>query len=328
MHTDSTTITPQKDVSFKTPVVPKRLKPGDTLAIISPAGPTKDETQWKKGIQLLETVGFHVKLGQYAKQNTGYLAGTDQERVYDLHWAFTHPEINGILCARGGYGCMKLLPLIDWTKIDQNPKILIGFSDVTALLLPIWQKAGIVGFYGPMLTSNLCHDEPDSLSQLLDVVRDQQQYPFEIKNYNDYVCLKPGFAKGRLLGGNLSLLTSLCGTPYQPDTSGCILFVEDWHESPYTLDRKFQQMKLAGLLDNIAALLLCDFSEMNDDPDYFNESRQWPDFWRWLTQDLNIPVGLGFSVGHGKQTGTLPIGVNAQFDAQSGQLLLLEAPVI
>jgi muramoyltetrapeptide carboxypeptidase len=184
-----------------------------------------------------------------------------------------------------------------------------------------------------MLTSNLCHDEPYSLAQLLKMIQGDVSPLQPIDNLNEYHCLKPGIARGRLIGGNFSLLAALCGTPYQPDTRGALLFIEDWHESPYSLDRKYQQLKLAGVLDELAGLILCDFSEMEDDPGFFNpegsaQARTWREFWTMLTADLNIPVGLGFSVGHGAQTATLPIGAMAQWDTATGQLALLDRPVL
>jgi muramoyltetrapeptide carboxypeptidase len=216
---------------------------------------------------------------------------------------------------------MRLLPQIDFDIIASNPKVFIGFSDITALLLPFYQRCGLMGFYGPMLTSNLIHHEPYSLAELLTVVSQPLNIPHGIPNRDTYHCYHPGVVQGRLIGGNLSLLAALCGTPYQPQTKGHILFVEDWKEKYYSLDRQFQQLRLAGLLDNIAGLLLCDFSEIEPEPEM-----PLHQFLKELTDDLQIPIGYGFSVGHGEQTATLPIGCQAEFNAQNGALTLLEAP--
>jgi muramoyltetrapeptide carboxypeptidase len=157
-----------------------------------------------------------------------YLAGTDAERLADLHQAFEDPTVNGILCARGGYGSMRLLPNLDFDLIARNPKVFIGFSDITALLLPFYQRCGLLGFYGPMLTSNLVHNEPYSQAELLKLIGQPPiALPYEIPNRDLYHCYQPGMAEGRLIGGNLSLLAALCGTPYQPDTRDHILFIED-----------------------------------------------------------------------------------------------------
>jgi muramoyltetrapeptide carboxypeptidase len=303
-------------------IKPRALKPGSTLAVISPAGATPDRQAFANGLALLEQAGYRVKLMPNAQNKRMYLAGTDAERLTDLHAAFSDPEVDGILCARGGYGCMRLLPYLDFERVRQNPKLFIGFSDITALLVPFYQRTGLMGFYGPMLTSNLVHDEPFSRSELLKLVSQSVQTPYLIPNQDSYQAYLPGVAEGRLIGGNLSLLSALCGTPYQPDTRGHILFIEDWKEKYYSLDRQFQQLKMAGLFERITGLLLCDFSDIEPEPE-LNLS----DFLKELTGFLGVPVGYGFSVGHGSQTATLPIGCAAQFDAGSGTLTLLEAPV-
>ncbi|HEY9687139.1 MAG TPA: LD-carboxypeptidase [Coleofasciculaceae cyanobacterium] len=301
---------------------PVALKPGDTIAVISPAGPTRETEAFDRGLDLLETAGFKVRLMPHARKQRMYLAGTDAERLRDLHDAFADPNINGILCARGGYGCMRLLPELDFELIAANPKVFIGFSDITSLLLPFYQRCGLGGFYGPMLTSNLVHGEPFSQTELFKLVSNQPQAPYEIPNRDTYHCFRPGVAEGPLIGGNLSLLSALCGTPWQPKAQGHILFIEDWKEKYYSLDRQFQQLKLAGIFEGIAGLLLCDFSEIEAEPEM-----ALPDFLKSLTDGLDVPMGYGFSVGHGEQTATLPMGCQARFNAQAGSLTLLEAPV-
>jgi muramoyltetrapeptide carboxypeptidase len=327
---------------------PKALKPGDTVAIISPSGPTRDShdpsgansqaNAFDIGVSLLASWGFQCRIMPNARNHhMGYLAGTDDERLSDVHQAFSDPSIQGILCARGGYGALRFLNRIDMSLIRQNPKVFVGFSDITALLLAFYQSTGLVGFYGPMLTSNLIQPKPSNLaeSQSIEIqsfrqmIEGKQVYPSVINNLDAglYQCFQPGVAQGRLVGGNLSLLRSLCGTPYQPYTQGAILFIEDWHERYYTLDRQFQHLKLAGMLDGIAGLLLADFSGIDPDNDV-----ALPAFLKWLSVDLignpNIPIGYGFSVGHGDQTMTLPIGTQAIFDASQGRLTLTESPVL
>jgi muramoyltetrapeptide carboxypeptidase len=272
---------------------------------------------------LLEAAGFNVKFSPSARKKQLYLAGSDTERLQDLHDAFRDPSVDGILCARGGYGCMRLLPQLDFDLIAQNPKAFIGFSDVTALLLPFYQRSALSGFYGPMLTSNLVHGEPYSQAALLEMLTGTLAPPYEVPNRDAYRSFQSGIVEAPLIGGNLSLLAALCGTPYQPDTRGHILFIEDWKEKYYTLDRQFQQLKLAGLLDGIVGLLLCDFSEIDPEPE-----QSLPDFLQALLAFVDVPKGYGFSVGHGEQTATLPIGIQARFDAAAGTLTLLESPVL
>jgi len=310
---------------------PKALQPGGTIAIISPAAPTAAPTEtFAKGKALLENAGFNVVLMPHCHHQNAYLAGTDAERLADLHAAFGDSAIDAIVCARGGYGCMRLLPDIDFDLIRQNPKVFVGFSDITALHTAFYQQAGLVGFYGPMLTSNLLveaeKNEIFSQTNLFEMITGNEAYPKTVLNRDPFTCFQAGRGQGPLIGGNLSLLTALCGTPWQPQTAGHLLFVEDWHESYYTLDRQFQQLKLAGLFEGITGLLLCDFSEIPDEYDY-----PLTDHLRRITLELglspSIPIGYGFSVGHGAVTATLPIGVNALFDSTTGQLTLLESPV-
>lgn len=315
-------------------IKPRALQPGDTIAIISPAGatpiadPKKEAAKtdpFEQGVSLLEQVGFRVKLMPNARQKNLYLAGTDQERLSDLHAAFQEPSVQGILCARGGYGCTRLLSALDFDLIRKNPKPLIGYSDITALLNPIYQQCGLLGFYGPMLTSNLIYGEPYSQSELTRMITGQVKAGETIPNRDAYHCFQEGTVEAPLMGGNLSLLTALCGTSYQPQTQGHILFIEDWKEKYYSLDRQFQQLKMAGLLEHIQGLLLCDFSEIDPEPE-----KSLPNFLHDLVMPLvptGTPVGYGFSVGHGEQTATLPIGCRVEFNAAHGRITLLESPV-
>jgi muramoyltetrapeptide carboxypeptidase len=306
---------------------PKALQLGDTIAIVSPAKPSPPET-FEQGIAWLQSLGYNAKLMPNAHCNTGYLAGTDAQRLADLVTAFEDPTVNAILCARGGYGSGRLLPHFPFEVVAKNPKLFMGFSDITMLLNAFYQQTGLVGFYSPMLTSNLIQEnQAFTRKQWLRTVTAAglaSQQPFEVANIDAYQCFTPGIATGKLIGGNLSLLCSLCGTPWQPNTDGCILFLEDWHEQYYTLDRKLTQLAQAGMLNNLAGLLLCDFSEITQEPNTHSVAAQL----RLLTKELNIPTGYGFSVGHGYQTATLPIGVQAVLDAEVGCLTLAEQPVL
>jgi muramoyltetrapeptide carboxypeptidase len=309
------------------PLKPSRLKPGDTLAIISPSAPTPvvagQPDPFESGTQLLTSLGFNVKIMPHARRAEHYLAGSDNERLSDLHAAFEDPAIHGILCARGGYGAARLLDNINFNLIAENPKLFIGFSDITVLQLAFWKETGLTSFYGPMLTSNLIHQEPFSQQQLFSMLQGELDLSKPLPNLDTYQCFRSGVAEGPLLGGHLSLLVSLTGTSFQPDSRGSILFIEDWKEKYYTLDRQLQQLKMAGWFHGIEGLILCDFSEIEPLPNY-----PLTDLLKSLTADLTVPVGYGFSVGHGKETGTLAIGTRARFDAGSGELFLLEQPVV
>lgn len=301
---------------------PQALQPGDTLAIVSPAAPSSAEAM-ETGIAYIEAMGFRPKVMPHALGSRHYLAGSDDDRLADLHAAFADPEVKGILAARGGFGCMRLLPHLRWDLIHAHPKVLIGFSDLTSLLLPLYQRTGLISFHGPMLTSNLIEGDTYTQNELWKQVTGSVAYPYIIPNQTPYRCFTPGTCEGPLLGGNLSLLAALCGTPYQPDTTGAILFIEDWHEQFYSLDRQFTQLKLAGMFNNIAGLLLGDFVEIEDSWKGYPLS----DLLRELTASLTVPVGFGFSVGHGDHTATFPIGADARFEAASGRLEIVSAPV-
>ncbi len=310
-------------VTSKDPVIlrPKALRPGDTLAIISPAGPSSPEAM-DQGIAYIESLGLKPKVMPHARLKNHYLAGDDNERLADFHAAFADPTVKGILSARGGYGCMRLLPHIDWSLIQANPKIFIGFSDLTSLLLPMFERTGLIGFHGPMLTSNLIEGDDYTQQELWKQAMGQVNYPYRIPNKTQYHCITSGTCEGKLIGGNFSLLAALCGTPYQPKTQGAILFIEDWHEKFYSLDRQWMQLKLAGLFEGIQGLLLCDFVELEDS----EEEASLKDFFQQLGAFLDVPIGLGFSAGHGAKTATFPIGGLARFEASNGHLEILSSP--
>ena len=302
-------------------LIPKRLESGDTIAVISPAAPSPIE-QLEAGEALLEGLGYRVKVMPNAANTAAYLAGGDTERLSDLHAAFTDPGIDGILCARGGYGCARLLPHIDFDLIKSNPKLLMGFSDVTVLLNVIQQKTGLVGLYSPMLTSNLINDDQAFTIENWQRVIRGEAVPYAIESKDAYQCFESGVAEGRLVVVNLTLLASLCGTPWAIDTTNTVVVIEDWKERYYTLDRQFTQLIQAGVLGpHCAGLLLADFS-CEDEFDYpLAEQLQR------LTKELGIPCGYGFTCGHGAQTATIPVGVQARFDSVLGQLTVLESPV-
>lgn len=312
---------------FNQLTLPKALKHGDTLGIISPAAPSSAESI-ETGKTYLESLGFRVKLLPNVLAENYYVAGTVEQRLSDFHQAFLDDEINGILCARGGYGAMHLLPHIDWQIVKNNAKVFIGFSDITVLLLEMAKKANLLGFHGPMLTSNLIENNVHTQAQLWDMVMAKNSTPpFVIAKpeAEQYFCLNTGQARGPLVGGNLSLLTALCGTPYQPNLNGCVVFIEDWKESYYSIDRQWQQLKWSGMFDGITGLVLGDFVEITDNNKW--PSYPLPEYFKALMADLKVPVGLGLSFGHGARTATLPFGAPCHFEASSGRLEILHAPV-
>jgi muramoyltetrapeptide carboxypeptidase len=282
-------------------ILPEPLKPGDTIGVISPAG-VSDAAAMADGVALLQSWGYRVKVFPHALNQWGYLAGTDAERLADLVAAFTDPEITAVLAARGGFGCTRLLPHIPWQHLQ--PKLLIGFSDLTALLLPLYDRLGWLGLHGPMLTSNLIEFDPFTADQLQRMwAGGFAEHPVKVVSQQPVQWLHGTQMSGPLTGGNLSLLAALCGTPWQPQTNGHILFIEDWKEAYYSIDRQYQQLRQAGLLDNLAGLLLGDFSDIRTDADWSLAAH-----WQQLTADLGIPVAFGLTAGHGDLNTTLAIG--------------------
>ncbi|MFM7468448.1 MAG: LD-carboxypeptidase [Vampirovibrionales bacterium] len=305
-----------------------------TFGIVSPASASAPETL-DAGLEVLLELGYQSKFFPYAAEpdygGIG-LAGTDAQRVSDLHAAFLDPEVDAVLCTRGGYGSMRLLPLVDWSILRENPKPLIGFSDITALHLGCLTHAPEVPcLYGPMLTSNWIH--PPELAwakETLFPVLHHYQASITPTDYSipnafpdDWECLRRGVTQGRLMGGNLSLLAAMAGSAYVPSFEGAILFLEDWKESLYRVDRKLNTLAQAGMLGgHLKGLILGDFSFITPEPS--------EGIGHWLANtlahiasrygDWDFPIGYGFSVGHGEVCSTFPQGVNATFNATRGTL--------
>jgi muramoyltetrapeptide carboxypeptidase len=318
-------ITPSKIIR------PKRLKKGDTVAIIAPSSGAED-AQFAKAIQNMTDLGFRPKLGKYAREINGFLAGTDEQRIADIHWAFSDKEIDAVWCVRGGYGLSRILPKIDYALIKKNPKIFIGYSDITALHLAIHQNTGLVTFHGPVASSTYS-DYPKKYvinTVMTPVVPDKIELsPDNVAKssllYKTQTITK-GTARGKLIGGNLSLLTALAGTPYAlRNTKGKILFTEDVGEKPYRLDRMFTQLKQSVNLHELAGIALGIF-EGCDAPD--EKSQTVIDVVRDQLGGLGIPVIYGLSFGHIRDQFTLPLGIEAELDTQNATMTLLESGVM
>jgi muramoyltetrapeptide carboxypeptidase len=305
------------------------LQRGDTIGIISPAGPVLPNEDWAGHVQALQSSGFRVKIGANALgQPCGYLSATDQERADDIHKLFADPDVAAIICSKGGYGSIRLLEFIDFDLIGRSPKILVGYSDATTLLLACSSKSSLVTFHGPMLLYNLAGDGPDSNShRLWDVIMGRVVYPYTIPNVStSYNVLRAGETQGLLIGGNLSALAHLCGTPYMPDLSGSILFLEDIDEQPYSIDRNITQLRLSGALDGVVAVILGEF--VNSGPrDSLKPSFNIHEVFADRLLSLNVPLVHDYSFGHGTHLPTFPVGTRAKFDTRSGTVTLLEMPV-
>ncbi|GEA14870.1 peptidase U61 [Moorella sp. E308F] len=315
-------------MSATTPIIkPPALQKGDTIGIIAPASPLPDPAYLARGIDFWLSLGYRVRTGTHISKATGYLAGSDAGRLADLHQMFQDPEVKAIICLRGGYGTLRLLADLDYNLIRYHPKILVGYSDITALHLALNRMTGLVTFHGPMLYPELGSKAlppytRESLCRALAVASPLGSIP-PAPGLPPPVTITPGRAEGIVTGGNLSLVVATLGTPFEIDTRGKILFIEEVDEAPYRIDRMLTQLKLAHKLEAAAGIVLgfCTGCE--------NPSLQ-PGLLEVITDHLaplGIPCFYGLPAGHLATQATLPLGIRARLDAAARTLTYLEAAV-
>ena len=313
-------------------IKPARLRQGDLVAIIAPAGFTDDDAI-ARAVANITSLGLRVTLGAHIRAVHGNYAGTVQQRLGDLHAAFRDPEVKAVWAIRGGSGCISLLALIDYELIRTNPKVLIGYSDITALHLAIGSQTGLVTFHGPVASSTFSEYTVTHLKNVL--MQPQQQYtiPMALENHRraqthanfTIRTVHGGQATGRLTGGNLCMVSALAGTPYAADFRDRILFLEEINEAPYRVDRMLCQLDLAGGLSSAKALLLGVFMHCEaDEGDIALSLDQTLD---QHLQPLTVPSVSGYSFGHIRDQFTLPMGILATLDAERQTVTLLEAAV-
>ncbi|MBX2974811.1 MAG: LD-carboxypeptidase [Ignavibacteriaceae bacterium] len=310
-----------------------RLRKGDTLGLIAPAG-FISEKEMNESITNLENLGFKVKAGKYLLNKHGYLAGTDTERAEDVNAMFADSSISGIVCARGGYGCVRMLDKLDYSLISKNPKVLIGYSDITSLIYALYQKAGLVAFHGPVGISTFNEYSVNNFSSaLLNPSTESQFYNAADEDlskleYNPYT-IRSGKAIGKLVGGNLSIVASLIGTEYDISTDGAIIFLEEIGEEPYRIDRMLTQMIQAGKFKNASGVALGVFSRCESKPSQSGISNSFS--LKEVLMDrlfpLNIPTVYGMSFGHITNKMTLPVGIKAELNVDDLSLKFLETAV-
>lgn len=305
-------------------MIAKRLEFGDTIGIIAPASPEKEDETVKKGIDFIKSLNFNVKVGKHIYDRYGYLAGKDKDRAEDLMDMFLDPEVKMVLCCRGGYGTMRMLNYVDFDEIKKHPKIFAGFSDITTLLNQIYQRCKIVTFHSPMATSNL-KDEATLKSFLFSIMSGTSSYT--IKNPEGYPikCPVKGTAEGTLVGGNLSLIAATMGTKYEIDTENKILFLEDVGEEPYSIDRMLTQLELAGKLQECQGFILGQYK--NCTLPHYERSLTLDQIFEEKILSLNKPTLKDFSSGHSYPKLTLPIGAKVKLDCNKGEIDILQAVV-
>lgn len=302
---------------------PPKLKKGETIGICAPAGALRRREEVSEFTDVLNQMGFQVKVGENVYKKYGYFAGTDEERAADFMNFIEDETVNGIFFLRGGWGCARILPLLDFDSIRKNKKVIMGFSDLTSLLNAITEHSGIVTFHGPGGNSSW---NKYSIDYIKEVTMDQQL--MEFKNTPDdhaIITYRPGFAYGTLWGGNLSVLVSMLGTPYFPKIINGILFLEEVGEEPYRIDRMLTQLKQAGALDKCKGIILGNFRKcIAEEPD---RAFTLEEVFEQHFGNIRMPVYYGAQIGHTVNKMTVPIGVDVRMDADEGTFRLTSRAV-
>ena len=319
--------------SKKKLIKPNRLRKGDTIALVTP-GSYITQHEKEESINNLNNLGFNVTYSDRLMQKNGYFSATDKERAADLNEMFEREDVKGIMCARGGYGCTRILPYLDYELISNHPKPFIGFSDVTALHFALYKNSRLVTFHGPVATSTFSRFSTSNFNEVLFEPKDELKLINSRtgNNYNPYgiTTISEGRAEGELIGGNLSIVVSLIGTEYDVDFSGKIVYLEEFLEEPYRVDRMLTQMLQAGKFRNIAGIALgvfklCEPSKSNPT---FSSSFSLMEVLKDRLGNLGIPVVYGLSFGHVVDKFTLPFGIKAELNTEMIQLKLLERAVL
>jgi muramoyltetrapeptide carboxypeptidase len=294
-------------------IEPPLLAPGARVALVSPAGPLAGEHELQQATDAARALGWEPVVGSHALARSGYFAGTDHERSRDLLHALADPTIDGVWCLRGGYGTMRLLDALDPVQLRARPRALIGYSDITALHA-VWQQAGVVSYHGPTARGTLSAFSREAL------VRAVQQGVDSAGHAPEAICVRPGVAQGRVLGGNLALLASLSGTPWALQAEGAIVVLEDVQEATYRVDRMLVQLRLAGAFRGCRGIA---FGHCTDCPDTSADgTRSVQALVQELADSLGVPTLLGVPVGHIADQWTIPLGASATLDADARTLTI------
>ena len=315
-------------------VKPKRLAAGDTVALVSPASATFNSIDLQIARESLEALGFKVRAGDHMMERHGNLAGADKARAEDINKAFADRSVHAVHAIRGGWGSARVLPYLDFDTIRRNPKVLIGYSDITALLLSIHARTGLITFHGPIGMGRWDTWSLDYYKRLLfnaeAVTYTNKQGISGDRNSLTQVefrtlTIAPGKARGRLLGGNLSVLAAILGSPYVPDWDGAILFLEEVGEDLYRVDRMMTHLKIAGVLAKLKGFVFGGCSECGPGTGYGALTLE--EILRDHVKPLGIPAWQGAMIGHSQPQWTLPVGAEVEIDASAGTITLIERAV-
>jgi muramoyltetrapeptide carboxypeptidase len=306
-------------------IKPPALKAGDTIAITSPAGAVWNDDQVVKFSKIIQKLGFKVILGKTLTQKFGYFAGTDEERANELNLYFKDKGVQGIFCMKGGWGCARLLERLDYTAIKNNPKVLMGFSDITSLLVAITARTGLITFHGPVGNSGWNDFTVGYVKSILMNKEAPVLMPGPAEE-DKAVVYQGGKATGILVGGNLSVLSAIIGSSYLPNWKNKILFLEETEEEPYSIDRMLTQLKLARVLNNVSGIVFGKCVKcLAEEPD---KSFTFQQVLEQHLKPLGIPAFYGAMIGHIENKLTVPLGIKAEMDATAGTIQLLESSVI
>lgn len=296
-------------------IKPPRLRKGDLISIVSPASTPKNAAQVHSAVRYFESIGYRVTISKNVFNIEGYLAGTDEERAEDINQAFADKNVKAIICSRGGYGTPRILDKIDYQLIRRNPKIFVGYSDITAIQLAIFRKTGLITFSGPMASVEFANNIDPYTEEMFFNIVTRPRSTGALKSHKNFKVSFRGKheAHGVLLGGNLSLITTVLGTAYSPDFTGGLLMIEEVSEEPYSIDRMLTQLRLAGVLDEVSAFVIgqfvgCTPEEPNRPHRTLEEILRGDLFSLKKSSVSNIPYG------HLPIKMTLPIGVLASVD--------------
>lgn len=315
------------------PIRPPRMMPGCRVALIAPAGPLLERDDLTRGAELCLALGFQPVLGTHAHRRYGYLAGTDDERLADLNAALRDPAIDAIWCLRGGFGVTRILDRVDFAALAERPRAVIGYSDITALLLAMHQLTGVITFHAPMARTPLTGFGRRHFEMVLTgagaagrLGRITPPRDVLVPRSPRILPIRKGIAEGRLAGGNLSLLAALAGTRYFPDLTGALLFLEDIGEDLYRIDRMLAQLRMAGAFEKLAGVILGQFTDMKRGTG--DGALGFDEVLGTYFEPLGVPVASGFPIGHVDDQWTMPVGVRARLDAGAGEVEILESAVV
>ncbi len=310
-------------------IIPKKLEKGQTIGLVTPAGCIRNE-QLDKTIEKLESFGFKTDYQDSVLSQFGYLAGTDKERANELMHMFSNKKVDAIMCVRGGYGAIRMLDLLDYDKIKANPKIFIGYSDITALNTAIYQKTGLITFHGPVGISSFNDFTMEAFDNVLMLPHEHYQFSYEREKNTedntefDYYTLIGGKAKGKLLGGNLSVLNSMIGTEFEPDFEDKIAYIEEIDERTYKVDKMLTHLVQATNLRKAKGIALGIFKGCDHDEEPTFTLKQTLEL---VLKPLNMPIVYGLPFGHVANKMTLPTGIKVKLNADTKTLKLLDNAV-